>query len=118
MKLRLIPALMLAMLLVGCPGVGTYSDDPTVARIQALTDLCIGYGAMRDSATFILEVDTQRTESVLSVSEVETIRSVREFIKPFCAETFDPINDPFSLDTLDNQLKRLRLLLLSQEISS
>jgi hypothetical protein len=118
MRLRVIPALMLVMLLLGCPGVGTYSDDPTVARIQALTDFCIGYRAMRDSATFILEVDTQRTEPVLSVSEVETIGVVRSFIKPFCTETFDPITEPFNLDALSLQLRQLRLLLLAKETTS
>ena len=115
MKLRLIPALMLSMILVGCAGVGQYSTDPTVARIQALTDFCIGYRAMRDSATFILEVDTQRTQPVLSASEVETIGIVRGFIRPFCSETFDPVTEPFDLDSLTVQLRQLRLLLLAQE---
>jgi len=113
MRFRIIPALMLVILLSGCAGVGTYSDDPTVARIQALTDFCIGYRAMRDSATFILEVDSQRAVPSLLASEVESIAEARAFIRPFCTETFDPKADLFDLDTLTFQLKKLRILLLA-----
>jgi hypothetical protein len=113
-----LAAVSLVVLVVGCAalvGPDRYSDDPAAARIQGLTDFCIGYGALRDAATNFLIVDAARANPVLSVSAVEGYASARAFIKPFCAQTFDPLSADFDLKTLEKELLKIRLILLAKE---
>lgn len=111
----LVGAAILALALMGCPGQPRYSDDPEAARIQALTDFCIGYGALRDAATYMLEVDTARDTPILSADLVNGYAEARAFIKPFCAPDFDPASSPFDLKTLETELKKIRILMIQKE---
>jgi hypothetical protein len=116
---RLVPFFILlllgAMFLAGCGGQDRYSDDPAAERIQRLTDFCIGYGALRDAATTFIEVDVARDTPVLTVDTIMAYGAAREFIRPFCAPEFDPQNELFSLEALNEQLKAIRLVLLEKE---
>ncbi len=106
------------LFIAGCAaflGADRYSADPAAARIQGLTDFCIGYGALRDAATNFLIVDEVRAEPILSVSLVEGYAEARAFIKPFCAPTFDPTSADFDLKTLEKELLKIRLILLAKE---
>lgn len=108
--------LVLAVIaLSGCMGSDRYSDDPAAARIQGLHDFCIGYGALRDGAVGFIEVDVARNDPVLTIDMIEGFQQAREFIRPFCSEDFDPITEPFNLDTLEDQLRAIRLILVKQE---
>lgn len=121
LTLRLMPAfflLLLAVLVVAsCGGQPRYSDDPAAARIQGLTDFCIGYGALRDAATHVITVDAARTTPVLSADLVEGYAAAREFIKPYCAVSFDPQTELFDLNALKLELTKIRLVVLEQENS-
>ncbi len=120
MSLRLIPLGVLLVvftmvMLAGCGGQGRYSDDPAAARIQALEDFCIGYGALRDAATGFIEVDVARTDPVLTEDIILAYGEARAFIKPFCSPTFDPQGEAFSLEALNEQLRAIRIVLLKRE---
>jgi hypothetical protein len=101
--------------LAGCVSETRYSDDPATARIQYLTDFCIGYGALRDGATVFITVDEQRNTPVLTKDVVLAYRTAREFIKPYCSPKFDPQAEAFNLETLNEQLMAIRLLMLKRE---
>lgn len=106
---------ILVGVLVGCGGQPRYSDDPEAARIQGLTDFCIGYATLRDAATNFIKIDIVRTDPVLSVDAVVGYQTSREFIKPFCSVDFDPTVSPFDLSTLEDQLVAIRIILLKKE---
>jgi hypothetical protein len=116
--LRIVPAAVLLVIVVmlstGCPA-DRYSVNAEAARIQHLTDFCLGYGALRDAATNFIKVDTQRNTPVLTADMVTSYASARAFIKPFCSPTFDPENTPFDLNNLNDQLLAIRLILLAKE---
>ena len=117
-KIRTGAILAGVLFLAGCAsflGADRYSDDPAAARIQGLTDFCIGYGALRDAATNFLIVDAARADPLLSVSVVDGYAEARAFIKPFCAPTFDPTSADFDLKTLEKELLKIRLILLAKE---
>ncbi len=98
-------------------GPDRYSDDPAAARIQHLTDFCIGYGSLRDAATAFLKVDVERANPVTPVDAVLAYRDARAFIKPYCDPDFDPQGEAFSLEALNEQLLAIRLILLKREES-
>ena len=116
--IRVLPVMLVLFIAVlfvaGCTGA-RYSDDPVAARVQGLTDFCIGYGAMRDAMVYMIEVDKHRTTPVLTLDAVVAFDNARTFIRPFCAPEFDPLTDPFSLKGLEIELKKIRLLLLERE---
>lgn len=111
--LTLLAVLLLASL-SGCAG-NRYSDDPAAARIQALTDFCIGYGALRDVATDMITIDNARDASRLSPSLVEGYASARAAIRPFCSADFDASTGVFDLDALRAELVAIRVLLVRRE---
>jgi hypothetical protein len=106
--------LVLVSMGASCPD-DRYSADPAASRIQHLTDFCLGYGALRDGATNFIKVDTQRTNPVLTVDMITAYQTARTFIKPYCSATFDPVTTPFDLNTLNDQLLAIRLILLAKE---
>ena len=106
---------VLVGLLSGCGGQPRYSDDPAAARIQALTDFCLGYGVMLDITTPFVEVDVERTTPKLSQSAVEGYVEAIAFISPFCNPDFDPETTVFDLSDLSKQLQAVRLVLLKVE---
>ena len=106
---------VLAFALTACGGQPRYSDDPAAARIQALTDFCLGYGVMLDVTTPFVEVDVARTTPLLSQSMVESYVAAIQFISPFCSPTFDPHTTTFDLSDLSKQLGAVRLVLLKAE---
>jgi hypothetical protein len=112
----ILAAAMVLVMLVGCPGSPRYSDHPEAARIQALTDFCIGYGALRDAATYLLTVDKQRDTPQLPHDLVEGYAEARSYIRPYCSKDFDP-KSAFSLESLEKELTKIRLLLLEKEKS-
>ncbi len=113
MKYVILP-ILLVFAFTGCPA-DRYSVNPESARIQALTDFCIGYGALRDAVTVQLKIDTARATPVISNSLRNNYKQAREFIKPYCSTTFDPQSDTFSLASLEDQLVNLRIILLQRE---
>ena len=114
----LILAFVAVLFLASCgamTGPDRYSDDPAAARIQALTDFCIGYGALRDAASGFLEVDVVRTNPMTPADAVLAYKDARAFIKPYCDPTFDPRGEAFDLDALNAQLRAIRIILLKRE---
>lgn len=107
-------AVLLLASLSGC-AANRYSDDPAAARIQKLTDFCIGYGALRDVATDMITIDNARAASRLPQSLVEGYASARDFIRPFCAADFDAAGEPFDIETLRAKLVAVRILLVQRE---
>jgi len=115
-KIRSAGVLAGVLFLSACvAGAPRYSDDPAAARIQGLTDFCIGYGALRDAATNFLVVDAARANPVLSVAMVESYATAREFIRPYCSVEFDPTSAAFDLKSLEKELLKVRLILLARE---
>ena len=110
----MLAAVLAVITLAGCPA-DRYSVNAEAARIQHLTDFCMGYGALRDAATNFIKVDTARTTPLLTVDMVTNYQAARSFIKPFCTPTFDAENTPFDLEDLNDQLLSIRLILLAKE---
>ncbi len=116
-KIRTFLVLAGVLFLSACVATGgaRYSTDPAAARIQALTDFCIGYGALRDAATNFILVDTARASPVLSEGLIDGYSEARSYIKPFCSPKFDPQGEAFDLDNLEKQLVKIRIVLLQRE---
>ena len=113
--LRILPYLLVAFFTVLVLSCARYSLDPKVATVQGLTDFCIGYRAMRDSASIQIKIDADRENPRFDATDIETVSTVRAFLKPYCSEAFDPKTEVFDLARLERELLKLRVLLLAEE---
>ena len=75
-KMWRISAFAVVLFLASC--AGQYSDNPEIKSLQVWSDTCYSYTQVLKTVNDMIELE------ILSDSQIDVVRNVRDFVGPLC----------------------------------